>query len=284
MRSCRPWTPSWPSVRSGGREGRADRRHRAGPMPVEVLDRLLALGDRVVWVRGNADRELVALARGGAGEIPDAIAPWAASQLTPRHVQWLSQLPYPVQLEIAGFGEVLFCHGTPRDDDEVVLVDSRLDWWREVLSDLPDRVRTVVCGHTHMPFLRLAHGRQIVNPGSVGMPYGQVVGLTGRCSPAVLCRFAAPSLTSGRLGRPSAPRRHIPMSPSGRTITSTLGAATPRLCVSSGRATAARVSPRPGTVRAAPAIANRAIRAPAVIRLFHDPLDHELAVAQRRRS
>ena len=25
-----------------------------------------------------------------------------------------------------------------------------------------------------MPFLRLAHGRQIVNPGSVGMPYGQV--------------------------------------------------------------------------------------------------------------
>jgi len=24
-----------------------------------------------------------------------------------------------------------------------------------------------------MPFLRLAHGRQIVNPGSVGMPYGR---------------------------------------------------------------------------------------------------------------
>jgi hypothetical protein len=24
-----------------------------------------------------------------------------------------------------------------------------------------------------MPFVRLAHGRQIVNPGSVGMPYGR---------------------------------------------------------------------------------------------------------------
>ena len=29
----------------------------AGPQPTEVLDRLLGLGDKVVWVRGNADRE-----------------------------------------------------------------------------------------------------------------------------------------------------------------------------------------------------------------------------------
>jgi len=34
-------------------------------------------------------------------------------------------------------------------------------------------VMTVVCGHTHMQFTRLAHGRQIINPGSVGMPYGR---------------------------------------------------------------------------------------------------------------
>ena len=64
-------------------------------------------------------------------------------------------------------------HGTPRDDDEVVLVDTRLGRWAEVLADLPDHVETVVCGHTHMPFLRLAHGRQIINPGSIGMPYGR---------------------------------------------------------------------------------------------------------------
>jgi len=32
---------------------------------------------------------------------------------------------------------------------------------------------TVVCGHTHMPVTRLAYRRQIVDPGSVGMPYGR---------------------------------------------------------------------------------------------------------------
>jgi predicted phosphodiesterase len=68
---------------------------------------------------------------------------------------------------------VLFCHGTPRDDEEVVLADTRLERWAEVFADLPAEVTTVVCGHTHMPFSRLAHRRQIVNPGSVGMPYGR---------------------------------------------------------------------------------------------------------------
>lgn len=46
-------------------------------------------------------------------------------------------------------GKGLFCHATPRDDEEVVLVDSRLDRWREeVLSGLDTGIRTVVCGHT----------------------------------------------------------------------------------------------------------------------------------------
>jgi diadenosine tetraphosphatase ApaH/serine/threonine PP2A family protein phosphatase len=48
-----------------------------------------------------------------------------------------------------------------------------MDRWTEVMDGLGDEVTTVVCGHTHMPFARLAHGRMIVNPGSIGMPYGR---------------------------------------------------------------------------------------------------------------
>jgi putative phosphoesterase len=145
----------------------------AGPQPVAVLDRLLDLGDRVSWVRGNADRELVALARDADVPVPDEISRWAARQLSADHVDWLARLPHPVTLEVDGFGPVLCCHGTPRDDEEVVLVDTRLERWADVLADLPDEVMTVVCGHTHMQFTRLAQGRQIINPGSVGMPYGR---------------------------------------------------------------------------------------------------------------
>lgn len=145
--------------------------HAAGPMPVAVLDRLAGLGPRVVLVRGNADRELVDLARGGRSSRPEAV--WAADQLRADQVEMLAGLPHPVRVDVEGFGRVVFCHGTPRDDEEVVLVDTRLDRWAEVFADLAPGERTVVCGHTHMPFVRLVDRRLVVNPGSVGMPYGR---------------------------------------------------------------------------------------------------------------
>ncbi|PWD49699.1 YfcE family phosphodiesterase [Serinibacter arcticus] len=145
--------------------------HAAGPQPTQVLDRLAAL-PAVVLVRGNADRELLAAARGEDVDLPDPVVGWAARELRPHHLDLLASLPHPVTLEVDGFGPVVFCHGTPRDDEEVVLVDTRLERWAEVLADLPAQVRTVVCGHTHMPFVRLVDRRLVVNPGSVGMPYG----------------------------------------------------------------------------------------------------------------
>lgn len=148
--------------------------HAAGPMPVEVLDRLVGLGSRCLLVRGNADRELVAIARGGTGEHPESV--WAAGQLRPDQVALLDGLPHPVRVEVDGFGPVVCCHGTPRDDEEVVLVDTRLEKWAEVLAGLAPEEQTVLCGHTHMPFVRLVDRRLVVNPGSIGMPYGRAGG------------------------------------------------------------------------------------------------------------
>ncbi|MFI5692136.1 metallophosphoesterase family protein [Kribbella sp. NPDC051586] len=140
----------------------------SGPQPVETLDLLTALGDRAVWVRGNADRELVEMARGTYdAEPPDPVSPWAAEQLRPDQVELLAGLPTTVTI-----GDALFCHATPRDDEEMVLVDSPISRWAQVFDGLPDPVRTVVCGHTHMPFARQVDRRLVVNAGSVGMPYG----------------------------------------------------------------------------------------------------------------
>lgn len=148
--------------------------HTWGPQPVEVLDRLTGLGDRAVLVRGNADRELLQMSQGlDVGLDDDPVSVWGAAQLRPQDQDLLHEMPEQVVLEVGGFGAVLFCHATPRDDQEVVLVDSRAERWSEVLADVPDEVTTVVCGHTHMPFMRLVGGRVVVNPGSVGLPYGR---------------------------------------------------------------------------------------------------------------
>src|SRR5437879_6121747 len=70
--------------------------HAAGPQPVAVLD-LLASMDNVVLVRGNADRELVALGRGEPSTVGEAyeIDAWAASQLSTDHIRLPAELPHP---------------------------------------------------------------------------------------------------------------------------------------------------------------------------------------------
>jgi putative phosphoesterase len=145
----------------------------SGPQPVAVLERLLAEGDRVRMVKGNADRELVAVRRGEDIDIPDDVTPWAAAQLSDDHVHLQDELPHPLVLEVDGIGPVVFCHGSPRRDDELVLVDSPLSRWAAAFADLPEDHRTVVCGHTHMPFVRLVDRRLVINAGSIGMPYGR---------------------------------------------------------------------------------------------------------------
>lgn len=144
----------------------------SGPLPVETLDLLTGLGDAAIWIAGNGERELRDLALGADLDPPDEISVWAARQLRPDHLDLIATLPRVATITVDGLGDVLCCHATPRDDAEVVLVDSPIPRWQEVLAGVTETVRTVACGHTHMPFVRLADRRTIVNPGSVGMPYG----------------------------------------------------------------------------------------------------------------
>ena len=104
------------------------------------------------------------------------MTPWAAGQLTDDHVRVLAEFPHPLVLELDGFGPVVFCHGSPRQDDELLLVDSPLDRWATAFAGLRDDQRTVICGHTRMPFVRLVDRRLVVNAGSIGMPYGRAGG------------------------------------------------------------------------------------------------------------
>lgn len=144
-----------------------------GPMPAETLDVLAGLGERAVWVHGNGEREMVTAFDGGDVPGPNGgQAAASAALIGRRHRDLLDRLPLTVTLDIAGLGATLFCHASPRRDDEMLLVDSPMPRWEAALSGIGPAAGTVVCGHTHMPFDRLAAGRRVVNPGSVGMPYG----------------------------------------------------------------------------------------------------------------
>jgi len=146
----------------------------SGPMQVECIEQLSALSATVHYLMGNSDREVIAARQGGEHkELPQfalEMLRWSARQLTPEHAQWIATWPKTVRLQIPRLGSVLFCHATPRDDNEIFT--SRTDEARLLPIFDPANADLVVCGHTHMQFDRIIGKTRVVNAGSVGMPSG----------------------------------------------------------------------------------------------------------------
>src|SRR3954454_19889521 len=105
-----------------------------GPVARETLDLLAALGERAVWVHGNCERELGSAYDGAAVPGPNGDAARdAAALVSAAQRDLVDGLPLTVSLDVDGLGPVLFCHATPRRDDEMVLVDSPMRRWQEAL-------------------------------------------------------------------------------------------------------------------------------------------------------
>jgi putative phosphoesterase len=142
----------------------------SGPLPSETIEVLRALAN-ARFVSGNADRGLVNSFDGEKIPVlPDPAADWCATQLSRDQRDFLASFSKTIELDVESLGRVLFCHGSPRSDEEMMTSqtpDARL---RELTAGVEAGV--VVCGHTHMPFDRTVGGVRVVNPGSVGMPYG----------------------------------------------------------------------------------------------------------------
>jgi predicted phosphodiesterase len=146
-----------------------------GPMPNEILSCLLNLGIPTSFLYGNGE---VAVLEQRAGRCPASVPrqyrpaiEWTARQLSLEEERILAGWPKTVQMEIPGLGEVLFCHATPRNENEIftrVTPEQRL---LPIFAQL--EVPVVVCGHTHMQFDRTIAGIRVVNAGSVGMTFGE---------------------------------------------------------------------------------------------------------------
>ena len=137
-----------------------------GEQPAETLERLRALGDRVVWIRGNADRELKP---GEPGLAPPELAEATRARLSAEQLDFLYALPATAQID-----RVLYCHATPRNDTDIFTERTPEEKLREIFESVDADV--VVCGHTHSQFERTIAGKRVINSGSVGHPYEDAPG------------------------------------------------------------------------------------------------------------
>src|SRR5207248_1185571 len=89
--------------------------------------------------------------------------------LTEEQLAYVTGLPERQSVEVDGLGRVLFCHATPRSDEELLTRISPDDRWEAAVGGVAED--TIVVGHTHVQFDRRVSEKRLVNAGSVGMPY-----------------------------------------------------------------------------------------------------------------
>ncbi|WP_128894991.1 metallophosphoesterase family protein [Longirhabdus pacifica] len=150
----------------------------SGPMPIETLERLLQLGDKVRFIRGNGDREVV-LAYGGDPlhqmyEKGREKQLWVAKQMKQSHCDFLSQLPEVITIHLEDLGDILFCHATPQSDEHIFTPHTSMQKLTSIFDGVDQRY--VVCGHTHIQFKQQVGIHTVLNSGSVGMPFADQPG------------------------------------------------------------------------------------------------------------
>ena len=135
-----------------------------GPWPAETVESLERLR-QADWIRGNGERWTAAPAQAPDDPVVQGAIGACREALGGGTVERLAALPETLARE-----GTLFCHGSPVSDVRSFFPEPAED--EQELLEAATEPR-LVFGHTHLPFRRTAvvRGIELVNPGSVGMPF-----------------------------------------------------------------------------------------------------------------
>jgi putative phosphoesterase len=168
-----------------------------GPMQTDVLRRLVTLDVPVEFIQGNCEVAVLDEIAGRDPGVPASVREimrWSADDLSLDDRARIAAWPKTLRVEVSGIGEVLFCHGTPRHENEIF---TRLTPEEQLVPIIePSHAQVVVCGHTHMPFDRMVGATRVVNAGSVGMPFCEPGAYWLQLGPGVTLRHTAYDLTA----------------------------------------------------------------------------------------
>jgi predicted phosphodiesterase len=136
-----------------------------GALPRETVALLEPWRERALFVRGNSERELQ------ERKLLDSdVARWEHEQhADPQLRDYLTRTRAQAVADVDGLGPTLFCHGSPRSDEECVTEATPAARVAEFTAAA--REACIVTAHTHMQYDRRVGEVRLLNPGSVGLPY-----------------------------------------------------------------------------------------------------------------
>jgi len=140
-----------------------------GSHPLETLRFLKE--QRIPGIRGNVERKLLSL-REREQDILELLKgkkenlAWTALQLDEDAWDYMGSLPERMELQIEGFN-ILMVHGSPLSDKDYIYPSITSYGITTKMNGM--KCDLLVCGHSHIPFVKRFRGLRVVNCGSVGM-------------------------------------------------------------------------------------------------------------------
>lgn len=137
-----------------------------GPFPNEVID--IVRNENILNIIGNYDTAVVNNDIKYIQDNPlnrEFALSWSVKEVSDANKKYLKRLPQDII--IVENGKVIkFVHGSTRAVNEYLLEDTKEA--KEVMSELKEDV--LVCGHTHLPYIKEYENKILINDGSVGKP------------------------------------------------------------------------------------------------------------------
>ena len=143
--------------------------------PERTMEKLYDLSDRYqcYFVKGNKEEYWIKYRSNGERGWKDKSSTtgallYAYNSLTDRDMEFFEQLQPKQEIIIDNMPPVIICHGSPYNVSEKLLPNDAKT------IDIMNSVNTsvILCGHTHKQQKIVHKEKQVLNPGSVGMPLG----------------------------------------------------------------------------------------------------------------
>ncbi|MGF1504067.1 MAG: metallophosphoesterase family protein [Anaerolineae bacterium] len=148
-----------------------------GPQPQETLNLVkdlecpMIMGNHDQWLLNQDDLLLVPennRVDGYLFRVIRNIDSWCRAQLTEAELDYISTFK-PWHLMDTGDTEILFYHGSPRANTDLVLATTDTDMDELMLSG--HNAPVMVGGHSHLQMVRRHYEKLLINVGSVGAPF-----------------------------------------------------------------------------------------------------------------
>jgi predicted phosphodiesterase len=156
-----------------------------GPRPGETVRMIQDLDCPCIMGNHDAfmnDPELI----NSYTDIPEVVeaVDWCRDRLTGEDLSFIASFAPSLEIGLDNDFTMSVFHGTPQSYMNNLLAETPPDDLDRMLDS--QTAQMAACGHTHVQMLRQHRGMLIVNPGSVGLPYQEVISDT----PPVLLNHA----------------------------------------------------------------------------------------------